>query len=392
MLLLFFQVINTLMRIGIVAGEASGDLLASGLIQAIKAKYPDAEFEGIAGTAMVEAGCKAIYPAEKLAVMGLVEVLSHYRELKGIQNAIIKHFADNPPDVFVGVDAPDFNLTVERKLKTKGIKTVHYVSPSVWAWRQYRVKKIGRSVDLMLTLFPFEADFYHQHDVSVEFVGHPLAEMIPMQPDASAARQKLALPADKQLVAILPGSRMSEAKMLSQLMLEAAVEISKQQSGVEFVIPLATAAIREHVESVLSGLKDKPVLHLFDGRSREVMAAVDVIMLASGTAALEAMLFKRPMVVTYKLSPLTYAIVKRLIKTDFVSLPNILAGEEVAKELIQNQATAANLAQETLRLLQDDGAADAVSERFRNIHLQLRQDASAKAADAILSLVETDNR
>jgi len=379
------------MRIGVVAGEASGDLLASGLIRAIKAKHPDAEFEGIAGPTMVEAGCKAIYPAEKLAVMGLFEVLSHYRELKGIQNAIIKHFSDNPPDVFIGVDAPDFNLTVERKLKAQGIKTVHYVSPSVWAWRQYRVKKIGRSVDLMLTLFPFEADFYHQHDVAVEFVGHPLAEMIPMQPDASAARQKLALPTDKQLVAILPGSRMSEARMLSGIMLEAAAEISKQQPGVEFVIPLATAAIREHVESVLDGLEDKPVLHLLDGRSREVMAAVDVIMLASGTAALEAMLFKRPMVVTYKLSPLTYAIVKRMIKTEFVSLPNILAGEEVAKELIQDQATAANLAHETLRLLQDDGAADAVSERFTNIHQQLRQDASAKAADAILSLLETDN-
>ncbi len=374
------------MRIGIVAGEASGDLLASGLIRAIKIKHPDAVFEGIAGPAMVEAGCQAIYPAEKLAVMGLFEVLSHYRELKGIQNAIIKHFGDNPPDVFIGVDAPDFNLTVERKLKAQGIRTAHYVSPSVWAWRQYRVKKISRSVDLMLTLFPFEADFYHQHDVAVAFVGHPLAEMIPMQPDAVVARQQLDLPADTNLVAILPGSRMSEAKMLAQLMLEAAVEISKQRPGVEFVIPLATTAIREYVESVLVGLEEKPVLHLVDGRSREVMAAVDVIMLASGTAALEAMLFKRPMVVTYKLSPLTYAIVKRMIKTDFVSLPNILAGEEVAKELIQDQATAINLAQETLRLLQDDGAADAVSERFRNIHQQLRQDASAKAADAVLSL------
>ncbi len=378
------------MRIGIVAGEASGDLLASGLIRAIKAKHPDAVFEGIAGPAMVEAGCQAIYPAEKLAVMGLAEVLSHYRELKGIQNAIVKYFLDNPPDVFIGVDAPDFNLTVERKLKRRGVKTVHYVSPSVWAWRQYRVKKIGRCVDLMLTLFPFEADFYHQHDVAVAFVGHPLAEMIPMRPDMLAARQALDLPENKQLVAILPGSRMSEAKMLAQLMLEAAVVISQQQPGVEFVIPLATLAIREHVEVVLAGMQKKPVLHLFDGRSREVMAAVDVIILASGTAALEAMLFKRPMVVTYKLSPLTYAIVKRLLKTEFVSLPNILAGGEVAKELIQDQATVANLAQETLRLLQDDGAADAVSDRFRKIHQQLKQDASVKAAAAILSLIEAN--
>ena len=375
------------MRIGIVAGEASGDLLAAGLIKAIKAEHPAAEFEGIAGPAMIEAGCKALYPAEKLAVMGLVEVLAHYRELKGIQNHLVRHFLDHPPDVFIGVDAPDFNLTVERKLKQQGIKSVHYVSPSVWAWRQYRIKKIARSVDLMLTLFPFEAEFYRRHHVAVEFVGHPLAEMIPLESDPVVARQQLNLPPDKKLVALLPGSRMSEAKMLSQLMLAAAVQVAEQSPGTEFVIPLATPAIRQHVEAVYDSLTDKPVVHMFDGQSRQVMAAVDVIMLASGTAALEAMLFKRPMVVTYKLAPLTYMIVKLLIKTRFVSLPNILAGREVAKELIQKQATPVNLAKEVLRLLKDSGASEEMAQCFKQIHLQLRQDASRKAAMAVLGLV-----
>lgn len=377
------------MKIGIIAGEASGDLLAAGLITAIKAEHPDAQFEGIAGPAMVEAGCRALYPAEKLAVMGLVEVLAHYRELKAIQNSVVDHFSRHPPDVFVGVDAPDFNLTVERKLKARGIKTVHYVSPSVWAWRQYRVKKIARAVDLMLTLFPFEAEFHRRHGVKVEFVGHPLAEMIPLQADVAAARQRLALPQDKKLVALLPGSRMSEVKQLAGLMLDAAGRVAAEHPGVEFVMPLATPAIRRYVEALRDDSADGPALHLVDGRSREVMAAVDVILLASGTAALEAMLFKKPMVVSYKLAPLTYAIVRRLVKTAYVSLPNILAGEELAKELIQAEATAANMAAEVLRLLRDEDAAAAIGERFARIHRALKQDASRKAARAVLELTAT---
>lgn len=380
------------MRIGIIAGEASGDLLAAGLIKAVKAEYPGAEFEGIAGPAMVEAGCRALYPAEKLAVMGLVEVLAHYRELKGIQNAIVEHFSHTRPDIFIGVDAPDFNLTVERKLKAHGIRTVHYVSPSVWAWRQYRVKKIAHAVDLMLTLFPFEAEFYRRHDIKVAFVGHPLAEMIPLQADAVAARSELGLPQDKKLVALMPGSRMSEAKQLTHLMLEAARRVAARYSGVEFVLPVATAAIRQHVEAVRDSLVDGPVLHLIDGRSREVMAAVDVMLLASGTAALEAMLFKKPMVVTYKLAPVTYAIVRCLVKTPYVSLPNILAGEAVAKELIQAEATADKLAGEVLRLLRDEGAAAAIRERFTQIHRQLKQDGSRQAARAVLGLIENDEK
>ena len=380
------------MRIGIVAGEASGDLLATGLIKAIKAEHPDAEFEGIAGPAMIEAGCQALYPTEKLAVMDLVEILARYRELKGIQNNLVKHFVENPPDVFIGVDAPDFNLTVERKLKQHGIKSVHYVSPSVWAWRQYRVRKIARSVDLMLTLFPFEATFYEKHNVAVKFVGHPLAEMIPLEADMRGAREQLALPVDGKLVAVLPGSRMSEVKMLASVMLEAALEVGRQQPEVAFVVPLATPTIRAHIEQVLDGMQQKPNVHLIDGQSREAMAAADVILLASGTAALEAMLIKRPMVVTYKLAPWVYAIYKRLIKTPFVSLPNILAGEEVAKELLQEHATVANLANEVLRLLQSDQASVAMSERFKQIHLQLKQNADQKAARAVLDLIASANQ
>jgi lipid-A-disaccharide synthase len=376
------------MKIGIVAGEASGDLLAAGLIRAIKAEHPHARFEGIAGPAMIAAGCKALYPSDKLAVMGLMEVLSHFRELKEIQNNLIEHFFSDPPDVFIGVDAPDFNLTVERKLKENGIKTVHYVSPSVWAWRQYRVRKIGRSVNLMLTLFPFEADFYRKHGVAVEFVGHPLADMIPLEVDSQRARSEMGLPLEKKLVALLPGSRMSEARMLTRVMLDAAALVKQRQAEVEFVMPLATAAIRQYVESLYQGMDDPPVIHLIDGRSREVMAAADVILLASGTAALEAMLCKRPMVVTYKLAPLTYAIYKRLIKSPYVSLPNILAGEEVARELLQEQATAPNLADEVLKLLHDGRLAETISTRFRDIHLQLKQDASRKAAAAVFQLIQ----
>ncbi len=375
------------MRIGIIVGEASGDLLATGLIQAIKQQNPDATFEGIAGPAMIDVGCQAIFPAEKLAVMGLVEVLAHYRELKGIQNAIIKHFIDNPPDLLIGVDAPDFTLKVERSLKERGIKTVHYVSPSVWAWRQYRVKKIARSVDLMLTLFPFEADFYRQHDIAVKFVGHPLADMIPFEPDMVAARQDLALPAEKCLVALLPGSRCSEVEKLGRLMLEAAVRVAAERADVEFVVPLATPALRIIFESYIADMENAPVVHLVDGRSREVMAAVDVIMLASGTAALEAMLFKRPMVVTYKLSPLTYVIAKRLLKTPYVSLPNILANEALVCELIQAEANPVNMANEVLQLLNDATAVTKIKDRLDEIHHQLRCNASQQAAAAVLELI-----
>lgn len=377
------------LRVGIVAGEASGDLLAAGLIQAIKQRCPTAEFEGIAGPAMIAAGCKALFPSEKLAVMGLVEVLAHYRELHGIRSQVRDHFLKQPPDVFIGIDAPDFNLDLERSLKDAGIKTVHYVSPSVWAWRQYRVKKISKSVDLMLTLFPFEADFYRQHNVKVEFVGHPLADMIPLEADRAAAREQLGLPLDRPVVALLPGSRMSEVNALGKLLVDAAKWLHQRQKDIVFVAPLATDATRSAFEGFANSVAESGLdLRVQEGRARDVMTAADVVILASGTATLEALLLKRPMVVTYRLAPLTYWIAKRMIKTPYVSLPNLLAGEPVVSELIQDQATAENLGHKTLELLRNPSSYDRVVGKFQQIHHQLRQNANARAATAVLGLLE----
>jgi lipid-A-disaccharide synthase len=383
------------MRIGIIAGEASGDLLAAGLIAAIKARHPEAEFEGIAGPAMIQAGCRAFHPAEKLAVMGF-EALAHYRELKGIQDQMVRHFSANPPDLFIGVDAPDFNLTIERKLKEQGIKAVHYVSPSVWAWRQYRVKKIARSVDMILTLFPFEAEFYRQHQVPVTFVGHPLADMIPLQIDQAATRRALAIGADETVVALLPGSRLSEINRLAELLLHSAVLIEQQHPGVRFVAPMATPKVRERFEQIREQIYaeqgNRPPLTLVDGRAREVMAAADVVVLASGTATLEALLVKRPMVVTYKLSALGYLLVRLLLKSPYVSLPNVLAGREVVKELLQSAATAQNIAAEVMKLLQDPAGAARTRQLFDEIHQTLRRDANNSAAVAVLSLIDDVNQ
>ncbi len=376
-----------MLRIGIVAGEVSGDLLGAGLIQAIRTRFPDAVFEGIAGEQMVAAGCHAIFPQERLAVMGLVEVLGRYRELVGIRRQLIRRFIDDPPDLFIGIDAPDFNLGLERQLKEAGIKTVHYVSPSVWAWRQYRIKKIARSVDLMLTLFPFEADFYRRHDVRVEFVGHPLADMIPLQPDQAAARQHLALPAEGKIVALLPGSRMSEVKAIGPTLIQTAAWLQQQSPGVSFVAPLATDATLAQFQSLVTE-QDVGGIRLVRGQAREVMTAADVIVLASGTATLEAMLVKRPMVVTYRMANLTYKIYRRLLKTKHVALPNLLAGDEsLVPELLQEAATADNIGAAVLAYLNDDTKAATLSQRFGEIHQSLRRDASATAAEAVLSLL-----
>lgn len=379
------------MKIGIIAGEASGDLLAAGLIEAIKARHPEAQFEGIAGPAMIKAGCRSFHPAEKLAVMGF-EALAHYRELKAIQNQMVAHFSANPPDLFIGVDAPDFNLTIERKLKQQGIKAVHYVSPSVWAWRQYRVKKIARSVDMVLTLFPFEAEFYKQHQVPVTFVGHPLADMIPLKVDQEATRQGLGIGAAETVVALLPGSRLSEVNRLTALLLHSATLIERQYPAVRFVVPLASPKVRERFEQIYAEQGNTPALTLVDGRAREVMAAADVVVLASGTATLEALLVKRPMVVTYKLSALGYLLVRLLLKSPYVSLPNVLAGREVVKELLQSAATAENIANETVKLLKDRASAAAISQLFDEIHQTLRRDASNCAATAVLSLIQNTNQ
>jgi lipid-A-disaccharide synthase len=373
-------------RFGIVAGEASGDLLGAGLIAAIKQRHPDAVFEGIAGPQMIAAGAVSLYPMERLSVMGLVEVLGRYRELIGIRRRLGEHFLANPPDVFIGIDAPDFNLGLERRLRKAGIKTAHYVSPSVWAWRQRRVKKIARSTDLMLTLFPFEASFYEQHRMPVRFVGHHLADTIPLEVDQAASRRALDLPVDGEILALLPGSRTSELRFLAATFIDTARWLCERRPGLTVVVPLVNAERRAQFEAALAQCENPPPLVLVDGRSREVMAAADVVLLASGTAALEAMLLKRPMVVAYRLAALTYWLVKRMIKVDKVSLPNLLAGEHLVPELIQHDATPEKLGAAVLNYLENPQASAAVNARFDAIHRDLRRNASSEAADAILQL------
>lgn len=375
------------MRIGIVAGEASGDLLGAGLISAIRQRYPDAIFEGIAGPQMIEAGAKPLFPMERLSVMGIVEVVGRLRELLGIRRQLAKYFIANPPDVFIGIDAPDFTLGLERRLHKAGIKTVHYVSPSVWAWRQRRVKKIVKSTDLMLTLFPFEARFYRQHHMPVQFVGHPLADIIPMQPDQARARQGLGLPVEGEVLALLPGSRSTELKFLAETFIDTARWLELQRPGLRIVVPLANAGRRRQFQAILDEAPEPPALTLVDGRAREVMTAANVVLLASGTASLEAMLLKRPMVVAYRMAPLTYWLAKRLLKVTSVSLPNLLADEILVPELLQDQASPDQLGHAVLFYFENPQTTDEVMTQFSEIHHELRQNASQQAARAVLELI-----
>ena len=369
------------LRVALVAGEASGDILGSGLMQAIKQRYPDAEFIGVGGARMEAEGLKSYFPMERLAVMGLVEVLGRLFELLGRRRQLARDLIAAQPDVFIGIDAPDFNLGLELKLRRAGIKTVHYVSPSVWAWRQKRVLKIREACDLMLTLFPFEAQFYDEHQVPVRFVGHPLADAIPQQADRAAAREALDLPQDEPVVALMPGSRGGEVARLGELFLEAAIRLRSLRPGIRFLLPCATPERREQLEQMLAG-RDLP-LTLLNGRSHEALAACDAVLIASGTATLEALLYKRPMVVAYRVAPLTYRILKRLVKSPYISLPNLLAERLLVPELIQDAATPEALAQAVAPLI--DGG-NVQTEGFDVIHRALRRDASLSAADAVLKL------
>ena len=376
---------NRPLRVALVAGEASGDILGSDLMQAIKARHPDAEFIGVGGGRMEAEGLKSYFPMERLAVMGLVEVLGRLFELLGRRRQLARDLIAAKPDVFIGIDAPDFNLGLELKLRRAGIKTVHYVSPSVWAWRQKRVLKIREACDLMLTLFPFEAQFYDEHQVPVRFVGHPLADAIPQQADRAGARDALDLPQDEPVVALMPGSRGGEVARLGELFLDAAIRLRSLRPGVRFLLPCATPERREQLEQVLAG-RDLP-LTLLNGRSHEALAACDAVLIASGTATLEALLYKRPMVVAYRVAPLTYRILKRLVKSPYISLPNLLAERLLVPELIQDAATPEALAQ-TVAPLIDGGQVQ--TEGFDVIHRALRRDASVSAADAVLKLAGRD--
>lgn len=374
--------------IGIVAGEASGDILGSGLIKEIKKRFPNAKFEGIGGPLMIAEGFSSHVPMERLSVMGLFEVLGRIFELIGIRRRLKKHFIKSKPDVFIGIDAPDFTLGLELYLRKHGIKTAHYVSPSVWAWRQKRIFKIARAVDLMLTLFPFEARFYNEHNVPVRFVGHPLADLIPMNSSQQDYRKELGLDADKSIVALLPGSRSGEIHYLGDVFVQAAELISQSRPDVQFVLPYVNEARKQQIEELLGKYNLALSIKLVQGQSRAVMAASDVILLASGTATLEAMLVKRPMVVAYRMSAITYAIMTKLMKAPYISLPNLLANKLLVPELIQAQASPVNLAREVLSRLSSSEEQQKLQNAFSDIHNDLKQDASYQAAEAVCNLIK----
>ncbi|AFY18308.1 lipid-A-disaccharide synthase [Pseudomonas sp. UW4] len=369
------------LRIALVAGEASGDILGAGLMRALKARHPAVEFIGVGGPLMQAEGLTSYFPMERLSVMGLVEVLGRLRELLARRKKLVADLISAKPDVFIGIDAPDFNLNIELKLRQAGIKTVHYVSPSVWAWRQKRVLKIREGCDLMLTLFPFEARFYEEKGVPVRFVGHTLADAIPLEADRAAARAELGLP-DGPLVALMPGSRGGEVGRLGALFLDTAQRLRALRPGVRFVMPCASAQRRAQLEELLAG-RDLP-LTLLDGQSHLALAACDAVLIASGTATLEALLYKRPMVVAYRLAPLTFWILKRMVKSPYISLPNLLAQRLLVPELLQDDATVEALAQ-TLSPLIEGG--EEQTRGFDEIHRTLRLDASNQAADAVLNLI-----
>lgn len=351
-------------------------------MQALRERHPDVRFVGIGGPRMEAQGLQSYFPLERLAVMGLVEVLGRLPELLARRKRLLKTLLEVRPDVFIGIDAPDFNLDLALKLRRNGIKTVHYVSPSVWAWRQNRVLKIRDACDLMLTLFPFEAQFYDAHQVAVCFVGHPLADAIPLVADRGAARTELKLPQDGLVVALMPGSRGGEVGRLGPLFLAAADRLRAMRPGIRFVVPCASPERRVQLEQMLAG-RDLP-LTLLDGQSHSALAACDAVLIASGTATLEALLYKRPMVVAYSVAPLTFRILRRMVKSPYVALPNLLAQRLLVPELLQDAATPDAMAQ-LLSPLLDNG--EVQTEGFDAIHRTLRCDASSRAASAVLELV-----
>ena len=381
-------------RIGILAGEASGDILGAGLMQAIQARHPEAVFVGIGGAEMRQAGLDSMFPMDRLSVMGLVEPLKRLPELLSIRQQLFKAYLADPPDVFVGIDSPEFNLGLELRLRNAGIPTVHYVSPSVWAWRRRRIHKIRKAVDLMLTLFPFEEAFYREHDVKVVCVGHPLADELPIDTDMQGARQHLNIPDNARVLAVLPGSRKGEVERLGPVFLDAIRLCLKRWPDMHILIPCATRDRRQQLETLIGQTPDSRI-RLVDGESRTVMASANSILMASGTATLEGLLLKKPMVVAYKMAPVSYAIISRLLTTRYISLPNLLAGKLLVPELLQENVTAPALFHEVQRTLETaedrafsanpEGMESAV-ETFTAIHKSLRRDASATAAEAVLKL------
>ncbi len=370
-----------------VAGEASGDVLGADLIRALKKHYPNAIFEGIGGPKMQAEGFQSLFEMERLSVMGFVEPLKRLPELLGIRRAIVNRYTENQPAVFVGIDSPDFNTTIEFRLRKAGVKTVHYVSPSVWAWRQGRIKKIKKSVDLMLCLLPFEAAFYVQHEVPVRFVGHPLAGQFGDQPDIQGARLQLGLDTDRPVLCIMPGSRAGEVNMMAEVFLDTASAVLASVDGLQLVIPAANDARYAQLTDILAARPELDIKLLLQ-QSHLAMEASDAVLLASGTTALEAMLLKKPMVVSYRLGALTYKLLSPFIKTPFVSIPNLLANKMLVPELVQDQAVVSELAPAVLDAL-DQSKCPALVASFDVLHQQLAVESGAIAATAIAELVNT---
>ncbi len=374
----------------LVAGEASGDLLGSHLIAAIKELRPDVRFIGIGGPKMQAAGMEILFPMEKLAVNGYVEVLKHLPEILGIRRKLRAQLVAEPPDLFIGVDAPDFNFPLEIALKKRGIPVVHYVSPSIWAWRGERVRKIKRAVNHMLALFPFEAPLYEEAGVPVTYVGHPLADLLPMTPDRAAMREQMRLNNGRGPVfAFLPGSRQGEVRRLAQTYIETAKLIWQKVPGARFLVPLASRETRIIFENMVWKLEaqELPITLLF-GHAHDAMIAADGVLVASGTATLEAALLKRPMVITYKVPRLTYRMMKRKAYLPYVGLPNVLAGKFVVPELLQDDATPENLAQALLNAVNNKEAVADLEDIFARMHATLKQDAAYRAAQAVLRYLD----
>jgi lipid-A-disaccharide synthase len=378
-----------LLRVAMVAGEASGDQLAAPLIAALKARRKPVLFAGIGGPRMQALGFESHYPMEKLSVRGYAEALKSYREIMGIRRRLAKALLAERPDLFIGVDASDFILGLERRLKEAGIPAIHYVSPSVWAWRAWRVRKIARSVTRILVMFPFEAPLYEKAGVPVTYVGHPLADLIPLEPAKHEARAALRLPARKLIVALLPGSRRSELEYMAPSFVLAAHRFHQEVHDVHFVCPMVTRDTRDMFERAVyeHQCTDLPLTLLF-GHSHEALAAADLALVASGTATLEAALFKTPMVIAYRQSPLSWALMRAMVYLPYVGMPNVLAGEKLVPELLQDDANPTALAGALLALLRDTTAQRRQIERFRDFHHLLRQNAAEKAADAVLGVLE----
>ena len=381
--------------IAIIAGEVSGDILGAGLIHALKARYPHAKFIGIGGERMIAEGFETLFDMEELSVMGLVEVLKHLPRLLKIRRSIIEQLSALKPDVFIGIDAPDFNLDVELKLKQQGIKTIHYVSPSVWAWRQKRVYKIAAATNLVLAFLPFEKAFYDRFNVPCRFIGHTMADAIPLKPNREEACQLLNLDPAQRYVAMLVGSRGSEVEFLSEPFLQTAQLLHQRYPDVKFLVPLINQKRRQQFEQIKQRVAPELDMILLDGNARAAMITAEATLLASGTASLEAMLCKSPMVVGYRMKPFTYFLAKRLVKTKYVSLPNLLADEMLVPELIQEDCNPTNLAEKLSQYLSEDKSAvqnrHVLLQRFAELHQRIQCNADQQAAQAVIDLLETSH-